>query len=108
MPRFTFLRPSDVWLAPEHRAQYLTVRQVVKWEVTDETGEYSGFLILGEQILGIHTPPPGFLPEASMTIDPDDREIPSTKIDELCRTVRSDFFDPNVNVRVSFSNSTIQ
>jgi hypothetical protein len=107
MPRFTFLRPSAVRLAPEHRAQYLTVRQVVRWEVTDDTGEYSGLLILGEQIIGIHAPPPGFLPDASMTIDPGETEISSTKIDELCRMVRSGFFDPDVGVRVTFGNSTV-
>ena len=107
MPKFTFLKPSDVRLTPEHRAQYITVRQVIRWEVTDDTGEYSGLLILGEQIIGLHTPPRGFLPNASMTIDRDEREIPPDKIEELCRMVRTQFFDADVGVRVVFGNSSV-
>jgi hypothetical protein len=106
MPKFTFLRPSDVRLTPEHRAQYLTVRQVVRWELTDDMGTYPGLLVIGEQILGIHAPP-GFLPDASMTIDPGETETPPGKIDELCRMVRSAFFDPGAGVRVAFGSSAI-
>jgi hypothetical protein len=67
LPGFIFLRTTEVRLAPEHRAQYLTIREVVKWEITDETGDYSGFLIAGEQIIGIHPPPQGFVPSANLT-----------------------------------------
>jgi hypothetical protein len=67
VPGFIFLRTTEVRLAPEHRAQYLTIREVVKWEITDETGDYSGFLIAGEQIIGIHPPPQGFVPSANLT-----------------------------------------
>ena len=67
MLRFTFLQPNEVPLAPEHRALYSTIRDVVKWEITDETGDYSGLLIAGEQIVGIHPPSKGFVPSANMT-----------------------------------------
>src|SRR5580658_9964890 len=99
MPRFTFLRPTEVRLAPEHRAQYSTIREVVKWEIADEKGDYSGLLIAGEQIAGIHPPPQGFVPSANMTIDLDGGELSRAKIYELCRTVRNAFFDPHVGVR---------
>src|ERR1017187_1383005 len=108
MPRFTFLRPTEVRLAPEYRAQYSTIREVVKWEITDETGDYSGLLIAGEQIIGIHPPPQGFVPSASMTIDLGGRELLPTKIHELCRTVRNAFFDPHVGVRVIHGSQAIQ
>src|ERR1700722_10612235 len=104
MPKFTFLRPAEVRLAPEHRAQYLAIRQVVRWEITDETGDYSGLLIAGEQIIGIHPPPQGFLPSANMTIDLDGRELSPTKIQDLCRIVRNAFFDPHVGVRVIYGS----
>jgi hypothetical protein len=109
MPKFTFLRPAEVRLAPEHRAQYSTVREVVKWEITDETGDYSGLLIVaGEQIIGIHPPPEGFVPSANMTIDFGGRELSPAKIHELCRTVRNAFFNPHVGVRVIHGSQTIQ
>ena len=80
MPRFTFLRPTEVRLAPEHRAQYSAIREVVKWEITDESGDYSGLLIAGEQIIGIHPPPPGFVPSANVTIDLAGRALSPAKI----------------------------
>ncbi len=75
MLRFTFLQPNEVPLAPEHRALYSTIRDVVKWEITDETGDYSGLLIAGEQIVGIHPPSKGFVPSANMTTKFDGREL---------------------------------
>ena|ERR1700676_2135757 len=104
MMRFAFLRPSDVRLAPEHWAQYLTIRQVVKWEVKEHTGEYSGLVILGEQIVGTQGTPP----TANMTIDLGEKEISAGKIDELCQVVRSAFFHPHIGVRVRFGSSTVQ
>ena len=108
MPKFTVLRPTEVRLAPEHRAQYSTIREVVKWEITDETGDYSGLLIAGEQIIGIHPPPEGFVRSANMTIDLGGRELSAAKIQELCRIVRNAFFDPHVSFRVTHGSQTIQ
>lgn len=108
MTRFTYLRPDYSGLAPEYRSQYLTVRELVKWEIDEDTGHYSGFIILGEQILGIHPPPPGFVPSANMTIDFGEKEVSSAKMEELCLRVGSEFFDPYVGMEVWFGSSTIQ
>jgi hypothetical protein len=108
MLRFTFLQPNEVPLAPEHRALYSTIRDVVKWEITDETGDYSGLLIAGEQIVGIHPPSKGFVPSANMTTKFDGRGLSPAKIHELCRPVRSAFFDPHVGFRVTDGSQAIQ
>jgi hypothetical protein len=108
MLRFTFLRPAEVRLAPEHRAQYLTIREVVKWEVTDETGDYSGLLIVGEHIIGVHPPPTGFMPDANMTIDFRGRDLSPAKLHELCQAVRNAFFDPHCGWRMAHGGQAIQ
>lgn len=108
MLRFTSVRPSDVRLAPEYRAQYLTIREIVKWELIDEMGDYSGLLIVGEQIIGIHPPPRGFVPEANMIIDLKDTELAPAKLHELCQSVRNAIFDPHCGWRVTFGSQTIQ
>jgi hypothetical protein len=64
MVKFTFLPLSDSRLAPEHRAQFLTIGQFIKWELTDPSGTYSGLMIVGEQAT-----PQGFQSMANMTID---------------------------------------
>ena len=88
---FTFLRPSDSRLPPEHRAQFLTIRRLVKWKITDASGTYSGHLIEGEQIIGTQPTPPGLLPAGNMTIDPAEREVSAAKIQELSLMMLTEF-----------------
>jgi hypothetical protein len=65
MVTFTFLPIADVEhrVAAAHRAQFLTIGQLVKWELTDASGAYSGLMIIGEQPI-----PGGFQTMANMTI----------------------------------------
>jgi len=106
--RFTWLQPSDSRLAPEHRAQYLTINQLIKWDVIDPSGAYSGMLIFGEQIVGVHPTPKGFLPDKNMTIDLIEKEVPAAKVRELSFEVNRTFFDPYIGWRVTFGSSTVQ
>lgn len=108
MIKFTFLPPADIRLAPEHRAQYLTIREVVKWEFSDETDQYSGLLIIGEQIIGIYPPPPDFEPSSNMTVDFTEKQLSPTKIHQICSIVRTGFFDPYISVHFKFESPTIQ
>jgi len=86
MVKFTFLPLSDSRLAPEHRAQFLTIGQFIKWELTDPSGTYSGLMIVGEQAT-----PQGFQTMANMTIDLGEKEIPAAKVQELSRVVNTEF-----------------
>ena len=64
MVKFTFLPLSDERLAPAHRAEFLATGQLIKWELTDASGAYSGRMIVGEKAT-----PQGFQSVANMTID---------------------------------------
>ncbi len=88
MVTFTFLPIADVEhrVAAAHRAQFLTIGQLVKWELTDASEAYSGLMIIGEQPI-----PGGFQTMANMTIDTGAAPIPPTTIQELSRIVNAEF-----------------
>lgn len=85
---FTFLPVADVEhrLPPAHRALFLSVGQLVKWELTDASGTYSGLMIVGEQ-----PTPEGFQTMANMTIDIGATPLLPAKIQELSRIVNAEF-----------------
>ena len=102
MVKFTFLPVSDSRLAPEHRAQFLTIGQFIKWELTDSSGTYSGLMIVGEQ-----KTPRGFQTMANMTIDLGRREISPAKVQELTHVVNTEFIQRAV-VSLDAGRSKVQ
>lgn len=69
---------SDERLAAAHRAEFLTIGQLIKWEPTDASGAYSGLMIVGEKAT-----PQGFQSVSNMTIDIGAKEISPAKVQEL-------------------------
>jgi hypothetical protein len=65
-------------------------------------------LIIGEQIVGVYPTPKGFLPDANMTIDLLEKEVPAAKVKELSFEVKRAFLDPYVGWRVTFGSSAVQ
>jgi hypothetical protein len=59
---------------------------LIKWELTDPSGTYSGLMIVGEQATA-H----GFQTIANMTVDLGKKAIPADKIQELARIVNTEF-----------------
>ncbi len=102
MVKFTFLPVSDSRLAPEHRAQFLTIGQFIKWELTDSSGTYSGLMIVREQ-----KTPRGFQTMANMTIDLGRREISPAKVQELTHVVNTEFIQRAV-VSLDAGRSKVQ
>lgn len=86
MVTFTSLRVSDDLLAPEHRAQFLTVGQIFKWNLSDASGAYSGLMVVGEQAT-----PQGFQTMANMTIDLGMQNLSPAKLQELALMVNAEF-----------------
>jgi hypothetical protein len=89
--KFTFLPMDESKITPAQRAQFINLGQLIKWELGDSTGSYSGLIIIGEKAI-----PQGFQSMADITIDLDDREITSAKIQELSRIVQTEFVQRGV------------
>jgi hypothetical protein len=76
----------DVRVAAAHRAQFLSIGQLIKWELTDASGAYSGLMIVGEKAI-----PDGFQTMANMTIDVGAKPLLPEKLQELSRVVNAEF-----------------
>ena len=102
MVKFTSLPVSDSRPAPEHRAQFVTIGQFIKWDLTDSSGTYSGLMIVGEQKTS-----QGLQTMANMTIDLGGKEISPAKVQELSRVVNTEFIQRAV-ISLDVGSSKVQ
>lgn len=91
MVNFTFLPMDETKIAAAHKAQFIKVGQLIKWELADPSGSYSGLVIVGEKPI-----PNGFQTMADVTIDVGDKGIPMAKVQELSRIVQTEFVQRGV------------
>ncbi len=49
MVKFTFLPMDESKISADHKKQFLNIGQLIGWEYTDQSGSYSGLLIVGEK-----------------------------------------------------------
>jgi hypothetical protein len=86
MVNFSFIQLPDPRLTPDIKSKFLSVGQLIKWELTDSSGIYTGLVIVGEKSI-----PQGFQTMADITFDIGDKEIPVTKFQEISRIVLTEF-----------------
>lgn len=93
MVNFTFLPMSELTarVPPEHQRQFLSIGQLIRWELSDSSGTYTGLMIVGEQAT-----PAGFQTMANMTIDVGAAPLPPDKIQYLSSVVNGEFLGRSV------------
>jgi hypothetical protein len=86
MVKFSFIPVTDPRLAPEMKAKFLQVGQLVSWEYTDTSGTYTGLIVIGEKSI-----PQGFQSMADITMDIPAKEVPMAKVQEVSQIVQQEF-----------------
>jgi hypothetical protein len=86
MVNFTFIPLPDPRLTADLKAKFLSVGQLIKWELSDSSGTYTGLVVVGEK-----QHPQGFQSTADITFDIGDKEIPIAKFQEVSQIVQTEF-----------------
>jgi hypothetical protein len=88
-----FIPLTERRLTPELRAKFVHVNQLVRWELTDSSGKYTGLVIVGAQL---H--PKGFQARAEFTIDLPQKGLANSKMQEVSHTVETEFVNKAITI----------
>ena len=91
MVNFVFIPLTDPKLTPELKARFLNVNQLIKWEVTDSYGVYTGLIVVGEK-----PHPQGFQSTTEITFDFPEEETSAAKMQQISRLVHAEFVQRGV------------
>jgi hypothetical protein len=91
MVNFMFIPLTDPKLTPELKARFVNVGQLIKWELTDPSGVYTGLVVVGEK-----PHPQGFQSTTEITFDIPEEETSAAKIQQITRLVQAEFVQRGV------------
>jgi hypothetical protein len=91
MVNFMLVPLTDPKLTPELKARFVNVVQLIKWELTDSSGVYTGLVVVGEK-----PHPQGFQSTTEITFDIPEEETPAAKIQQITRLVQAEFVQRGV------------
>jgi hypothetical protein len=92
MVNFMFIPLTDPKLTPELKARFLDVNQLIKWELTDSYGVYTGLIVVGEK-----PHPQGFRSVTEITFDIPEEETSAAKMQQISRLVHAEFVQRGVS-----------
>src|SRR5258705_10284383 len=93
MVSFMFIPLTEPRLSPELRAKFVHVNQLVRWELTDSSGKYTGLVVVGAQP---HLK--GFQARAEFTIDLPQKGLSNSKMREVSHTVETEFVNKAITI----------
>jgi hypothetical protein len=91
MVNFVFIPLTDPKLTPELKARFLNVNQLIKWELSDSYGVYTGLIVVGEKPY-----PQGFQSTTEITFDIPEEETSAAKMQQISRLVHAEFVQRGV------------